>query len=37
MEWILGLLGGLLGGNVAGAKNGLGVAGNSIAGAVGGG
>ncbi len=36
MEWLLGLLGGLIGGNAAGAKNNLGVAGNSVAGALGG-
>ncbi len=37
MEWLLGAAGGVLGGNAAGAKNGLGVARNSLAGAVGGG
>ncbi|MFM9034466.1 MAG: hypothetical protein ACKOQ4_09285 [Mycobacterium sp.] len=37
MEWVLGALGGLLGGNAAGAgKNSLGVGGNSVTGALGG-
>ena len=37
MEWLLGALGGLTGGNAAAAaKNSLGVGGNSIAGALGG-
>lgn len=39
MEWLIGLLGGLLGGNAAGAvskKNSLGVGGNSAVGAAGG-
>lgn len=36
MEWLLGAVGGLLGGNAAGAKGGLGVGGNSITGALGG-
>ncbi|RMI28590.1 hypothetical protein [Nocardia stercoris] len=40
MDWLLGLIGGLVGGNLAGlGKNALslGVGGNSVAGAVGGG
>ncbi len=39
MEWLIGLLGGVFGGNAAGAaakRNGLGRRGNSIIGAVGG-
>lgn len=36
MEWLLGAVGGLLGGNAVGAKGGLGVGGNSITGALGG-
>jgi len=36
MEWLLGAVGGLLGGNAAGAKGGLGVGGNSAVGALGG-
>lgn len=37
MEWILGIIGGLIGGNAAGTKNNLGATTNSIAGAFGGG
>lgn len=36
MEWLLGAVGGLLGGNAAGAKGSLGVGGNSVTGALGG-
>jgi hypothetical protein len=36
MEWLLGAVGGVLGGNAAGAKGSLGVGGNSVAGALGG-
>jgi hypothetical protein len=37
MEWLLGAVGGLIGGNAAGAaKNSLGVGGNSVTGALGG-
>jgi hypothetical protein len=34
LEWLLGALGGLIGGNAAGAKNSLGVGGGGVVGAV---